>query len=265
MKRLSAIAVFKYVTKIVKLIEPFQSLGGSIIAIFAGSGILGFLTAHATSAYALSRGFRVPAEGTPYLSAAVSISVFVALSGIGATAAAVYALAVLLRSIARRLVPPSLVRSKGRRNTLTCIASMAVLSLPMTAFGLWSLGIPLSELSPTGWMLCVANELMYLAVLYLLHQRMMVSIAIGAACCVFVTLAASMFCPFYYGKFLRASGFGGGIKVVVHSEDGGDAKSFSGKLLLRTTSWLVLQDEGSAWFEVPVDRVTRIEYIRTAP
>ncbi|ELB1642101.1 hypothetical protein QPB21_004629 [Vibrio alginolyticus] len=234
----------------------------AVIGSLGGASYLGKLSEAASYLYAWNSGFRVPAEGVPYLALTVfglsfslmllAILIFVAAYLFG-LAMHHYSENNLLMKVATKIFRFGIKDI----NTLTIVASaLAASSLVSIGFLVAPYFDPSIKIATY---ISVPLSFIGTFITYIvLWRKGALKVAAAFISIVFVFGAPwAMFSTTAYGSFLNSVGYGGGITVEISG-----STDYSGvKLLLRTSQSLILQDTtNNNVIEVPLNKVNEIMY-----
>ncbi|MEZ9861533.1 hypothetical protein AB4381_24200 [Vibrio splendidus] len=234
----------------------------AIIGSLGGATYLSKLSEAASYFYAWNSGFRVPAEGVPYLALTVfglsfslmllAILVFVATYLFG-QAMSHYSESNILMRVSTKIFHIGIRNS----NTLTVVAS-AITASSIVAIGFFVAPYFYSNITTTPYISVPLSFLGTFITFIVLWRKGALKIVAAFLALIFVFGAPwVMFSPTAYSALLNNLGYGGGIVVEVS----GDNNYSNVQLLLRTSNSLILQDNASNnVIEVPLNKVNEITY-----
>ncbi|MBB1403123.1 hypothetical protein H5117_15595 [Pseudoalteromonas sp. SG45-1] len=239
----------------------------NLIIIFLGSlggaTYLGKVSEVATYYYAWNSGFRLPAEGVPYLALTVfALSFFVFISAF-LVFIAIYTFGKVFLSYIKNDSVLSMVNSILKLN-LKSRGLIEIIALGIAASTLLSIFVFIISYLDKGtevnhWVLLPCTFILsFIAFSSLLDKGLLKVLAtiIALICALGVPIA--MFNQTNYVYILKALQYGGGISVDVTTSK---AQYFGSKLLLRTSQSLILKgSEDNRIIEIPFSKVEAISY-----
>ncbi|MGQ8705587.1 hypothetical protein ACUTSW_06225 [Serratia sp. TSA_198.1] len=255
---------------------PIKIILAGIVSALSGSGYIGFLSEYATYFYALSNGFRIPAEGSPYLEVTIaSISFSVML--LCATVYIMFYFIVKINlssnkwanEIQSKIVDSLQLKNKTPKtihwlfNTsqkplkltvaivVAFISSIIIAALPYFSV---SKEIPI----PIHLFLFFVSFTYFICTsLPLIDKKYFTTV------CVFTTLFYLISTPLFlfnekvYGAILKEIKYGGGTKISIYLED---KKEVNTSLLLRTSDSVFITEKDGKVSEVPLEKISKITY-----
>lgn len=217
---------------------PIKIILAGIVSALGGSGYIGFLSEYATYFYALSNGFRIPAEGSPYLKVTIaSISFSVML-----LCAIIYMMFYFIvkinlssnkwvNKIQKKTIDSLQLKSKTPKSihwlyntsqktmgiagalVVAFISSIVIAILPYFSVSK-EIPIPIHL-----FLFCVSFTYFICTSLPLIDKKYL------TAACVFTTLFYLISTPLFlfndnvYGTILKEIKYGGGTRVTIYLED----------------------------------------------
>jgi hypothetical protein len=240
---------------------PLKFLASALVGAVAGSSVLGVLVEYATHSYALAYGFRPPVEGTPYLRTIVSATSFSLLIS-GALLAAVVMW--LFSSNRKRLTGSP--KSELVFGLVVIAVSLAGLAIPV-ALDLFTSSSSGSKMATGYFGLMGSLFSLGLSAVFAAQPRLVWWLSLGTVAVYYAGVVCALFVSSNYAAVLRYTGFGGGIPVQVHVDQGGSTPMLevSGYLMLRTaTTLVVFSDKTNRFFEYSMQRVVHVSYAADA-
>lgn len=254
---------------------PTKFLASAVLSALGGAGVLSYLVEYATYSYALAYGFRPPVEGIPYLKTTVTAgSVFLLLSGAAIATTVLLTLRGALSPVLQARHPLSGLA--GRFRSMGKVKATLIILSAAAFFGLlgYFFSPKLCDLVRTSecrdihqarWIFssCFALATALLMLLARLPAAIWWFVA-GYTFLYYATIVTLIFTPTAYASFLRFTGFGGGVPVLLQLEE---AKANtapverSAYLMLRTaTAFVVFDQTGRRFEEYPLEEVHRLSY-----
>jgi hypothetical protein len=274
--------IIERVKEIVPWTVPAKLVLSSLLGMFGGAGLLGYLSEYATYNYAIYFGIRPPLEGIPYLRPAVAFgSLFLLLSGAVVFVGIVFVLrffAWYIDAIPRLSTLPlrllgrdtqrherhygqllTLIRARPPwQQILGCLLFAALMAALMHTFVL-TMVYQLRAISPH-----IATSFLYFFAIGLAVVKPASTwwTAIVVTISYFVVCIYLLFSPLKYSQLLRILGYGGGLSVQIELRDSSGSIGFDGanqQLMLRTNEAVILYDQRTGKFsEIPREQVHRI-------
>lgn len=240
----------------------------ALLGSIAGSGYLGLLSEYSTYVYAWSEGFRIPAEGVPYLKATVIALSFISLLLGFAIFLIVYFLGILIwkSSVTSGALGPT--------NTVSEVATEIIRKLPfgrVFRIGFWGSIIIFSILFikliheqktlPYALAFSFSFSIAYF-ILILMMWRKLILLVISASFAIFFSIASPLilFDDKFHSGLLQELGFGGGLPI--HLRLKGEDDELKTRLYLRTNSSIFIGKPNSNIFEYSNSKIRHVEYVR---
>lgn len=255
---------------------PTKIILAGIVSALSGSGYIGFLSEYATYFYALSNGFRIPAEGSPYLKvtiASISFSVMLLCAAIYVMFYFIVKINLssnkLTNKIQRKIVDSFQLKNKTPKamhwlfNTsqkplkftaaivVAFISSIIIAILPYFS-AVKEIPIPIHL-----FLFFVAFTYFICTSLPLIDRKYFTTV------CIFTTLFYLISTPLFlfnnnvYGAILKEIKYGGGTKVSIYLED---KKEVNTSLLLRTSDSIFITERDGKVSEIPLEKINKITY-----
>jgi hypothetical protein len=255
--------------------------GVVLLKSLAVSIVLGWVSTYATAYYAVKAGFRVPIEGVPYISFAISLwSLFAFILSIALVTAAVSMFIFLTKlsdrlimEIQRRIIKymPARIDEKNvkYKNRKRIIRVLMTKSLPFLVAGTFILTISIyffadvnkeSPFIPQVFGMPDKYVLLSLCCLTFLatfarwfsenkyeYWKMQAFLSIP----VIIVMVISLFTADFYGSLLRIIRYGGGIRILIRYTENTNLPG-EGFLLLQNDHQLILFGLDSLIYEIPV-------------
>lgn len=245
----------------------WKLLGTSLAGAIGGSGYVALVSKYANFYYAWTHGFRIPAEGSPYLqesigaisfaSILVGLSIFLALYLLGQL---LWYTALLkekegsLDSIAIKVAREEIEKLNTKAAALVILASAIVVGIAAGAIAHFndeqhSLAIGLGLAGSTA-----------LLVLVMWRRKILVAVA-GVAALLFASVSPILlFNEAIYSRVLRELGYGGGLPVTLSVIEERTPKSVSANLYLRTNTSLFVSVGPDQKIEFLLEQIKSIQY-----
>jgi len=268
--RLSTISSFS------PLSIPLKMVIVGLVTALGGSGYIGFLSEYATYYYAWNSGFRLPAEGSPYLKITISSISFMLIIFSSFIFIAFYITMRLIHRVKSTLneQETSLVASLAEDSKLKKFILKAQKKLgeinelyTLIAAGILTSGTifvvisfyaepPVTSL-PLRLAISLASGLFYfIQALPITNKNFIVPSAL------LLTASFLIFSPFIlfnqniYSEILREIGYGGGIHTTISQNE----TNINYQLLLRTNDSLFVKNLNNTPIEIPLNQVNIISY-----
>lgn len=226
----------------------------ALVGALGGSTVVTFVNRYAVYHFAVTFGCRLPAEGVPYLSVAVSLLSLAFFLIASASAVAAY--------VTWLLVAKLLIRVFGDKRQL------AIRLLSSLVTGLTAVVIHILIRRPRVGVVYFVPVALFVAVVLVLvlislRPRWLPAIATVLAFGLLVFTCANMFNAKGYASFLRHIRYGGGIPVSVSVTDQAEvAQEFEGYLLLVTeTHFVLFRPSEAGYLEIPRHDVQELRYL----
>ncbi|EPN5006677.1 hypothetical protein ACT0GK_004460 [Vibrio parahaemolyticus] len=237
------------------IIVFFGSLGGATY--------LGKMSEVATYYYAWSSGFRVPAEGVPYLALTVFGMSFVVLISAFLVFIATYLFGRVMLSYTDNNVifrlTASIFRLGIRNSNSIEVIAAGIGASSLVAVGAFVAPYVDSNIEISRWVLVPVSFVMSFVTFVVLWNKgalKVVAALIAAVCAIGAPI--SMFNQTTYTYALNSLQYGGGLSVDVTSNK---VEYIDSKLLLRTSQALILEEsKTNRVIEIPVSKVDKISY-----
>ena len=236
------------------------SLAGSL----GGSSYIAFLSEYATYYYAWTEGFRIPAEGSPYLKATIAaISFIVILSSL---------LVFLLNYIIGQSVLHMLTNQMEIMGLPVDVSRAFLRELSWKKVLLFAIGI--GVFSGIGFGLDIYSSkgvngkpilnglgfgfFIFVLILILWQKKILVIFSSIVALLFFVTSPIALFNKNIYGSLLQELGYGGKLPILVMLPNEQTKTTVS--LYLRTNTSIFVSNNSGAIVEYPISEIKYIEY-----
>lgn len=256
------------------------------VTALGGSGYIGFLSEYATYFYAWNNGFRVPAEGSPYLKVTITSLTFLLIF----SSSLIFIFSYVLFELYRRLNE----KVQRKQEIYAAAITSAIVETNTNSINLrvvnllLSLSTTPSKIKPP-YIVLILGALIFVVFLIItsltdttytsLATRIGISFLVAILYMVILLPLAFpkhilLISIFYAGTFLLATpfilfnqnvysvilsqiGYGGGAQVEIQRT--GDSQSYS--LLLRTTDSIFVKVENKTPIEIPLSQVNSIDYL----
>ena len=233
----------------------------SLLGTLGGATYVGKLSEYATYYYAWSNGFRVPAEGVPYLNLTVfgaSFSIII-LAIIAFTA--IYFFGKLIYNYIQNdiilkgatSILQVLVKDKKKSTViLFCIVIALFLSVIVFTLPYLSFVVTISR-----WIIVpLVFFVTFITLMVLWNRKTLFILAVVISFSFAVITPSILFNASLYSNLLGALGYGGGINITIES---GKKNYINNKLLLRTSKYFILIKNNKI-IEIPSNKIDRIIY-----
>jgi hypothetical protein len=255
-------------------VEGFMNLNftlrivvGLVAGALGSSSVIGFFGEYATYNYAIQNGFRLPAEGVPYLKISITIislalftiSIFIF---VGLFLLLRFLTRVAVNSIFKKEHVENLSELPFKKFFFVAAPGAAMATQPLVQI-LAQLPIYLNE-KVNQWIFMSGWLIVFILIIALMRKPkwtkwILIIFFITSSS----TVVALTFNHALYGKFLRAAKFGGGIKVMAlrNTDKAGIDIKTEGFLLLRSSDVLILfDDKDNIIREIPLRTINSYEY-----
>jgi hypothetical protein len=254
---------------------PTKFLVSALLSALGGAGVLSYLVEYATYSYALAFGFRPPVEGIPYLRTTVTAgSLFLLLSGAVIAATLLLSLGTTLKVLTHSQQPLAKIADRFRTLSPWKAALVgAAIMVPVALFAMYLSPIICSEIpaldckSERDARIALAAPFGFAVGIILFLIRTPAAVwwfVSGYTALYYVAVISLIFTPTAYATFLRFTGFGGGVPVVLQLEESKASAVAAERpafLMLRTAAVFVLYDPTTERFEeYPLEKVHRLTY-----
>jgi len=254
---------------------PFKMIITGLVAAVGGSGYVGFLSEYATYFYSWHLGFRVPAEGSPYLKIAISSITFLILI----SSALIY---LILTYIIKLTIfyKDNIDEIEARINISKVFRLLSppffFMKYLQSRFGL-KLFLPFSiiigilffvalskdqnmQLTFTNRvLLSISIALLYLVpALPLINKKYLTPASLIFVTLFLITSPLILFNQNIYSSILKEIGYGGSMKIKILR----DNKTEDYYLLLRTTDSIFVKQNNSYPIEIPLSQVKMLSYVK---
>ncbi|MBL0903477.1 MULTISPECIES: hypothetical protein [Serratia] len=255
---------------------PIKIILAGIVSALGGSGYIGFLSEYATYFYALSNGFRIPAEGSPYLKVTIASISFSAML----LCAIIYMIFYFIvkinlssnkwaNKVQRKIVDSFQLKSQTPKAIHwlynTSQKPMSITGAIVASF-ISSIAV---AMMPYFWVSKVIPIPIYLFLFFVSFTYFicaslpLIDRKYFTTACTFTTLFYLVSTPLFlfngnvYGAILKEIKYGGGTRVTIHFED---KKEINTKLLLRTSDSIFITDGDDKVSEIPLGKINKITY-----
>lgn len=236
----------------------YRLMLGTVAGALGGSGFITFINKYAMYWYAYSYGCRVPVEGIPYLSLAVSAVSFAFLSlALLSSTGTYYTLVGLSALIEYVLGRSDSIGTPGFKSLWKKYGTVFVNIVSFSGYIFIKFyHTPLAISFPT---MLITTTLLTVVIFW---PSTKTYIALFYTCFLILLLSLSLFIPSIYAAMLRQGRFGGGVEITIIRREGTiDAKHEATHLFLATSEQLITFDIKTQQFvEIPRDDVKMIRY-----
>ena len=243
--------IFQALRSTLQDVSVASALLGLSLGIVAGAAFGALVNRLALYNYALQIGARVPAEGAPHLSLAVTLFAF--------AQAAVY----LMGAFVLQKVLMAAASQFGENGLwlfyrVLFLAVFVAIASSVHAFFYWDdfpSGPSRSEVQSSG-LFVLAMVLTAASIAWPKPSSAAVAIL------VILVVTVRLFDAGRYGEFLRATKFGGGVDVelLFESTEGETCRTFGGLVVSTTARYVIWHSQSNVFSEIPVSRVRRLRY-----
>lgn len=269
-------SVFKVIKKIVTSFLALHAVARylilSVLSAMFGAGYVGIISEFASYYFAWQSGFRIPAEGIPYLAMTISTISFFLFIVFAVVFALVYLMglfftyyavifSVLLQQLGTDVKGGFLsYHSKVRELPIWAIFLIGT-GLGFSLWGAFSIvELYRDSFSFDVWRLLRSVFLGVLLLVLIWNKRMLVCFALLMSLLTVVTVPYALFNTSNYAHILQDLRYGGGIDVLLTLKSSDELHEY--ELLMRTSKALILRDAESRVVEVPMDNIVKINYGR---
>ncbi|WP_337917100.1 hypothetical protein [Vibrio cholerae] len=242
----------------------------SVASAMFGAGYIGLVSEFASYYYAWESGFRIPAEGIPYLAMTISTISFFLLVVFAVVFASVYlaglyfafyaiGMSLLFRKLGTDLIGDfSNIHSKVKELSIGTALIIGV----GVGVGIWIILSLVTyfkgEYTFNVWQLSRSIFLGILFIVLIWNKRMLTLFSLLTSLFSVIAVPHMLFNTDNYSNILRELRYGGGIEIGVTLKD--NHELFEYELLLRTSNALILRDSQGRVSEVPMSNVLKITY-----
>lgn len=232
----------------------------SIIASLSGSSYIAFLSEYATYIYAWDMGFRVPAEGVPYLASSIGAISFLII---------ILSLLVFLLMILIGIGIPKMFKDGHFFDDeddlppftkemffnmlffILLIGAMLGIAIHLI-FNDWTFSFKEALLSILYW------QMIFAAFITIMYKKSTLIFFSALVALIFaISSPIMLFNTKTYGTLIKELGYGGKLPIVVTLENNSTSLSY---LYLRTGSSIFLSEDNKTIIEYPISEIKSIQY-----
>lgn len=254
---------------------PFKMIITGLVAALGGSGYVGFLSEYATYFYSWHLGFRLPAEGSPYLKIAISSITFLILL----SSALIYLLLTLMvkaiihygkyinkiesrmdiSKIRNFLHPPYIIMKHLRHKYALRILAILSALCGIIFFIALSKDSKVQLTLASRVLVSVSLSVFYLMpAMPLINKKYLTPASLVFVMLFLITSPLMLFNQNIYSSILKEIGYGGSIKIKIYKENSNEDYY----LLLRTTDSIFVKQNNSYPIEIPLSQIKTISYVK---